>query len=183
MAEPLRVVILKPSKDAADGTVERFGRGFMPNRTVPYARSMTTGSPGGTPVDVHAIDEYVHGDLDYLSLLKAPRGGRTPLALGGVQCHQFPRAPDLAAYARRHGCMAVIGGPHVMTCDTSMLHGRGVSFAPAEADLVWRASLEDAAGGELRPASRKGMGLEISLIEISAYSSDHLQGFARMSGR
>ena len=47
--------------------------------------------------------------------------------------------------------MAVIGGPHVMTCDTSMLHGRGVSFALAEAELVWREILEDAAGGELRP--------------------------------
>ena len=38
-----------------------------------------------------------------------------------------------------------------MTCDTSMLHGRGVSFALAEAELVWREILEDAVGGELRP--------------------------------
>jgi hypothetical protein len=38
-----------------------------------------------------------------------------------------------------------------MTCDTSLLHGRGVSFALAEAELVWRAILEDAVGGELRP--------------------------------
>ena len=41
-----------------------------------------------------------------------------------------------------------------MTCDTSMLHGRGVSFALAEAELVWRQILEDAAGGELRPVYR-----------------------------
>ena len=86
-----------------------------------------------------------------MSLLGRPRGGRTLLALVGVQSHQFHRALDLAAYARRYGCMAVIGGPHVMTCDTSMLHGRGVSFALAEAELVWREILEDAAGGELRP--------------------------------
>ena len=60
-------------------------------------------------------------------------------------------ALDVAAYAWRDGCMAVIGGPHVMTCDTSMLHGRGVSFALAEAELVWREILDDAADGELRP--------------------------------
>jgi hypothetical protein len=151
MADPLRVVILKPSKYTADGYVERFRWGFMPNSTVPYVRSMTPAELGGTPVEVHTIDEYVHTDLEYLSLLRRQRGGRTLLALVGVQSHQFHRALDLAAYARRNGCLAVIGGPHVMTCDTSMLHGRGVSFALAEAELVWRAILEDAVGGELRP--------------------------------
>jgi hypothetical protein len=151
MADPLRVVILKPSKYTADGSVERFRWGFMPNSTVPYVRSMTPDRLGGTPVEAHTIDEYVHTDLGYLSLLRRPRGGRTLLALVGVQSHQFHRALDLAAYARRYGCLAVIGGPHVMTCDTSMLHGRGVSFALAEAELVWREVLQDAAGGELRP--------------------------------
>ncbi|MGA8351220.1 MAG: hypothetical protein WB773_25735, partial [Isosphaeraceae bacterium] len=142
MADPLRVVILKPSKYRADGYVERFRWGFMPNSTVPYIRSMTPAGLGGTQVEVHTIDEYVHTDLGYLSLLKRPRGGRTLLALVGVQSHQFHRALDLAAYARRNECLAVIGGPHVMTCDTSMLHGRGVSFALAEAELAWREILE-----------------------------------------
>ena len=151
MADQLRVVILKPSKYRPDGYVERFRWGFMPNSTVPYMRSMTPAELGGTQVEVHTVDEYVHTDLGYLSLLERPRGGRTLLALVGVQSHQFHRALDLAAYARRNGCLAVIGGPHVMTCDTSMLHGRGVSFALAEAELVWRAILEDAVGGELRP--------------------------------
>ena len=41
MSQPLRVVILKPSKYTADGYVERFRWGFMPNSTVPYMRSMT----------------------------------------------------------------------------------------------------------------------------------------------
>ena len=150
MADPLRVVIHKPSKYTADGYVERFRWGFMPNSTVPHVRSMTPVGLGGTRVEVHAIDEYVHTDLGYLSLLGPPRGGRTLLAQVGVQSHQLHRALDLAAYARRNGCMAVVGGPHAMTCDTSMLHGRGVSFALAEAELVWREVLQDAAGGELR---------------------------------
>jgi hypothetical protein len=131
--------------------VERFRWGFMPNSTVPYVRSMTPAEVNGTPTDVHLIDEYVHTDLRYLSLLRRPRGGRTLVALVGVQSHQFHRALDLAAYARRNGCMAVIGGPHVMTCDTTPLHGRGLSFAQAEAELVWPEILEDAADGELRP--------------------------------
>jgi hypothetical protein len=37
-----------------------------------------------------------------------------------------------------------------MTCDTSMLHGCGVSFTQAEAELVWPDILRDAAEGELR---------------------------------
>lgn len=151
MAGSLRVVILKPSKYTADGYVERFRWGFMPNSTVPYMRSITPAEVGSTRVEAHTIDEYVHIDLEYMSLLGRPAGGRTLLALVGVQSHQFHRALDLAAYAGRNGCMAVIGGPHVMTCDTSMLHGRGVSFALAEAELVWREILEDAARGELRP--------------------------------
>jgi hypothetical protein len=151
MAPPLQVVVVKPSKYTADGHVERFRWGFMPNSTVPYVRSMTPTVVRHVPVEVHTVDEYVHTDLRYLSLLRPPRGGRTLLALVGVQSHQFHRALDLAAYAGRNGCMAVIGGPHVMTCDTSMLHDRGVSFALAEAELVWSEILDDAADGELKP--------------------------------
>lgn len=151
MARQLRVVVLKPSKYMADGYVERFRWGFMPNSTVPYMRSMTPSVLDDTLVEVHMVDEYVHTDLQYVSLLNRPREGRTLLALVGVQSHQFHRALDLAAFARRRGCMAVIGGPHVMTCDTSMLHGRGVSFAQVEAELIWPEILQDAADGELQP--------------------------------
>ena len=122
----------------------------MPNSTVPYMRSMTPAVLDDTLVEVHTIDEYVHTDLRYMSLLKRPQGGHTLLALVGVQCHQFHRALDLAAFARTRGCMAVIGGPHVMTRDTSMLHGRGVSFAQSEAELVWSEILNDATGGQLQ---------------------------------
>ncbi len=108
-----------------------------------------TRSGAGYP---HRVQSGHAGGIgNYLSLLRQSRGGQTLLALVDVQSHQFQRALDLAAYARRNECLAVIGGLHVMTCDTSMLHGRGVSFALAEAELVWRKILEDAAGGELRP--------------------------------
>ena len=52
--------------------------------------------------------------------------------------------------------MAVIGGPHAMTCDTAPLQHRGVSFALSEAELVWSAILRDAVEGELQPVYGQG---------------------------
>jgi hypothetical protein len=50
MTQPLRVVILKPSKYAADGYVDRFRWGFMPNSTVLHVRSLTAkGIVGDVP--------------------------------------------------------------------------------------------------------------------------------------
>src|SRR2546422_9947184 len=147
----LRVVIIKPSKYGLSGYVERFRRGFMPNSTVPYIRSMTPTSIDGVQIETHAIDEYVQTDLSYLDLLRKPEKP-TLLAVVGVQSHQFQRAVDLAAFARANGVQhCVIGGPHPMTCDTSMLHNRGVSFALAEAEIIWRQILSDAIQGELQP--------------------------------
>jgi len=151
MTDRLRVVVLKPSKYTPEGDVERFRRGFMPNSTVPYIRSMTPEMIGCTPSQIYTIDEYVHTNLKYLSLLRRVNAGQTLLALVGVQSHQFQRALDLAALAKKNGCLAVIGGPHVMTCDTSMLHGRGISFVQSEAELVWPDILKDAVDGELQP--------------------------------
>lgn len=125
----LRVVLVKPSKYAADGAVERFRRGFMPNSTLPYLSSLMPARLGDTACEVHAIDEYVETDLAYLDLLAPAAGGRTLVALVGVQSHQFHRALDLAALAVSRGACAVIGGPHPMTCDTAPLERRGVSFA------------------------------------------------------
>src|SRR5262245_18609897 len=154
---PLRVVIVKPAKYRPDGTVERFRRGFMPNATLPYLRSLTPDRLGSVPVEVVTIDEYVETDLGYLEHLKPAPGRRTLVALAGVQSHQLHRALDLAALARRNGVgPCVLGGPHPMTCDTSALEGRGVSFARAEAEVVWPEILDDARRGELKPVYGEG---------------------------
>ena len=147
----LRVLIVKPSKYDADGFVERFRRGFMPNSTVPYLASMTPGEVSGVPCEVIAVDEYVQTDLDYLSLFEPQPGSRTLVALVGVQSHQFQRALDLAAYAGSRGALVVIGGPHPMTCDTEELQSRGPAFSLSEAEVVWQGLLDDAVSGELRP--------------------------------
>ena len=147
----LRVVLLKPSKYGVDGYVERFRRGFMPNSTLPHIRSLTAAAAGDR-CEVHVVDEYVETDLDYLKLLARKPGLTTLLALAGVQSHQLHRALDLAALARRRGVEGcVIGGPHPMTCDTSLLHGRGVSFALSEAEVVWPSLLTHARQGDLLP--------------------------------
>jgi hypothetical protein len=123
----------------------------MPNSTLPYMRNLTRDMLGCELADIEAIDEYVHTDAAYLSHL-APSGGANKLvALVGVQSHQYHRALDLAALAVSRGSMAIIGGPHPMTCDTVEQQGLGVSFSLAEAELVWASVLEDAAHGELSP--------------------------------
>lgn len=147
----LRIVIVKPSKYGITGHVDRFRRGFMPNSTVPYIRSMTPPVIDGVRTEIHAIDEYVQTDLRYLDVLRDP-DTPTLLALVGVQSHQFHRSLDLAAFARMNGVRhCVIGGPHPMTCETSVLHNRGISFAVAEAEMVWMSILQDAIRGELQP--------------------------------
>ena len=147
----LRVVLIKPSKYGIDGSVERFKKGYMPNATLWHIASLTPERIGDVPVAVHTIDEYVWQDLEYLRLLHHDPEVITLVALVGVQSHQFHRALDLAAYARHHGVRhCVIGGPHPMTCDTTSLQGRGVSFALAEAELIWHEILEDAIAGELQ---------------------------------
>ncbi len=148
----LRVVLIKPSKYGPDGSVERFKIGLMPNATLYHIASLTPTQIANIPITVHTVDEYVHQDLDYLHLLHHDPDFITLVALVGVQSHQLHRALDLAAYARQHGvCHCVIGGPHPMTCDTTPLQGRGVSFALAEAELIWARILEDALAGELQP--------------------------------
>ena len=151
MKQTLDVVILKPSKYGPDGYVERFLKGFMPNSTVPYIRSMTPDVVDSVLINTHSIDEYVQTDLAYLDLLKNP-ATPTLLAVVGAQSHQFQRSLDLAALARESGVQnCVIGGPHAMTCDTSMLQNRGVSFALAEAETIWPTILRDAIRGQLQP--------------------------------
>ncbi len=151
MTTKLRVVLIKPSKYTPEGVVERFRVGYLPNATLYHIASLTPAAIRGKAVEVRTIDEYVYTDLDYLQLLHAEKGVTTLLALVGVQSHQFHRALDLAAYARAHGVEhCVIGGPHPMTCDTAMLQGKGVSFALAEAELIWEQILDDAVTGQLQ---------------------------------
>ena len=153
---PLEVILIKPSKYNPDGFVQRFWKGFMPNATGRHIMSMTPAEASGAPVRVSWVDEYVYRPEEFMHLLSGSSDHRTLVALVGVQSHQFQRALDLAAFAVAHGCLAIIGGPHPMTCDTKDLQGRGVSFALAEAEQVWPTVIGDAAKGELQDVYGEG---------------------------
>lgn len=166
----LRVVLVKPSKYAIDGAVERFGHGFMPNASLYHIASLTPREIDGVAVEVHTVDEYVRSDLAYLDQLRADPSSPTLLALVGVQSHQFHRALDLAALARSRGVEhCVIGGPHAMTCDTREMQGNGISIAMGEAEVVWMNILHDAIGGRLddvySPGIRWQKQLEGAVVE------------------
>lgn len=145
----LSVVLLKPSKYDANGYLETFRWGFMPNSTLPYLRSLTPLTLDGVEIDCVSIDECVQCDNQYLGQLIADRSGPKLVCLVGVQSHQMHRALDLAAFSIANGSMAIIGGPHVMTCDTTVIQDSGVSFCFSEADLVWDEILRDACDGRL----------------------------------
>lgn len=166
---PLQVVLIKPSKYNPDGFVQRFWEGFMPNATGRHMMSMTPRDVSGAPVRVSWVDEYVYRPEEFMHLLRGSRDHRTLVALVGVQSHQFHRALDLAAFAVAHGCLAIVGGPHPMTCDTKALQGRGISFALAEAELVWPTVIGDAIEGELQPVygekQRWAKELDASVLE------------------
>ncbi len=150
----LKVVLIKPSKYAVDGYVERFKTGYMPNATLYHIAGLTPKRVNSVSVTTHTIDEYVRDDLDYLKLLHPDpdTSCTTLIAIVGVQSHQFHRALDLAAYAHNNGVRhCIIGGPHPMTCDTTQFHNRGISFALAEAEVIWNEILNDAIDGELKP--------------------------------
>lgn len=150
----LKVVLIKPSKYAVDGYVERFKTGYMPNATLYHIAGLTPKSIDSIKIVTHTIDEYVRDDLDYLKLLQpdSDTDCTTLVAIVGVQSHQFHRALDLAALAHNNGVRhCIIGGPHPMTCDTTQFQNSGISFALAEAEVVWNDILHDAISGELKP--------------------------------
>src|SRR5438105_544759 len=70
-SKTLRVVIIKPSKYGIHGDVERFRRGFMPNSTITYLRSMTPENFDGCSIQTFIVDEYIQTNLDYLKLLRS----------------------------------------------------------------------------------------------------------------
>jgi hypothetical protein len=60
--QTFRILLVKPSKYAIDGYVERFRKGFMPNATLLHLKSMTPEALGGRPIVVDAIDEYTQSN-------------------------------------------------------------------------------------------------------------------------
>lgn len=150
--KPIRVVLIKPSQYDYNNYVARYRYGLMPNSTLSHVGGLTPENLDGHPVEIHMIDEYVEPDLKYLNLLKHDPSCHTLVALVGVMSIQYQRALDLCAFALKNGVRnVVVGGSHVMTCDTFEQQNRGVSFALAEAELIWDEILSDTISGQLKP--------------------------------
>ena len=125
----LRVILVKPSKYGIDGYVERFKKGFMPNATLHQIASLTPRILNNQKIIVHLIDEYAWCSIKYFEFFRYDQSYITLVAFVGVQSHQFQRALDLGVYAKSRGVEhCIIGGPHVMTCDTSIMHERPEFF-------------------------------------------------------
>lgn len=139
----LRVVLVKPSKYDRVGFLEQFEKGYMPNAALPYIRALVPASYRDTAIETITIDEYTSLE-SYLGLFDVSHHGPTLLLLVGVQSHQLHRALDIGAYAASRGCMVVMGGPHPMTCDTAIMHGRGISFVQSEGETVMPEIIADA---------------------------------------
>jgi hypothetical protein len=149
----LRVILVKPSKYGIDGYVQRFKKGFMPNATLNQIASLTPRVLNNHKIIVHLIDEYVWCSTKYFEFFRNDQSNITLVAIVGVQSHQFQRALDLGVYAKSRGVEhCIVGGPHVMTCDTSIMHEKGLSFSLSEAENVWLEVLVDATQGELKPS-------------------------------
>lgn len=155
----IEINMIKPSKYnqviSKDAPVDRYEKGFFPNPTNAYINALLSSLDSEKKdkiASVNMFDEYVETDLNYLRKLCSPKTENSILMLTGVQSHQFQRACDLGAYAKYRGTKhVIIGGPHVMACDTSMLHGRGISFALSEAEVILTEIIQDALWGELKP--------------------------------
>lgn len=181
-SDTITVVIVKPNKYGVDGYVERFHWGYMPNSTLLHLQALIPDKIQGRQVRVVLIDEYVHTDLKYLELLKA--GKCSLLILAGVQSHQFHRALDLAVWARANGVPnCIIGGPHPMTSDTTLLQNHGVSFALAEAELIMPSILEDVLNGELKPVYGQNQRWQLEALNSKPIVPPALRDLKRYTSR
>lgn len=165
-----RIVIIKPTHYGPEGFATKFRYPFMPspapafmkNRVMWHLRQWDL----ERQIEVITIDECACSNLDYLQLLKSSYHGETLVLVVSAQSMQFHRALDLANIAANNKSLAIIGGPHTMVCDTSMLHGRGISFALAEAEVILTQILDDALQGFLHPIYGEGQRWAPNLDDI-----------------
>jgi len=164
----LHLVLIKPTHYDDNGYPIQWLRSAIPSNTLACLNGLAEDCRGrkvlGDDVDIRitTYDETnrrVYPDRIIKSLRK--QGGRSLIALVGVQSNQFPRALDLARRFRSAGLQVAIGGFHVSGCismlkeipdDMKEAQRLGISLFAGEAeegrlDIV----LKDAYAATLRP--------------------------------
>ena len=165
-----RIVIIKPTHYGPEGFATKFWYPFMPSPAPAFMKSRVSSylqlRDLKRDIEVVTVDECAHTDLRYMKSLKSKYVGETLVLVVSAQSMQFHRALDLANIAANNKSLSIIGGPHTMVCDTSMLHGRGISFALAEAELILAQILDDALQGFLHPVYGEGQRWAPNLDDI-----------------
>ena len=119
----LQLVLIKPTHYDDNGYPIQWLRSAIPSNTLACLNGLAEDCRGrkvlGDDVDIRitTYDETnrrVYPDRIIKSLRK--QGGRSLIALVGVQSNQFPRALDLARRFREAGLQVAIGGFHVSGC-------------------------------------------------------------------
>ena len=164
----LHLVLIKPTHYDDSGYPIQWLRSAIPSNTLACLNGLAEDCRKrnvlgeGTEIDISTYDETnrrVYPDRIIRSLRKL--GGRSLIALVGVQSNQFPRALDLSRRFREAGLQVAIGGFHVSGCismlkefpdDMKEAQRLGISLYAGEAeegrlDTV----LKDAYAGTLKP--------------------------------
>jgi len=164
----LHLVLIKPTHYDDDGYPIQWLRSAIPSNTLACLNGLAEDCRRrkvlgeDTDITVATYDETnrrVHPERIIRGLERA--GGRSLIALVGVQSNQFPRALDLGRRFRERGLQVCIGGFHISGCismlpqmpdDLKEAQRLGISLFAGEAeegrlDTV----LKDACAGTLRP--------------------------------
>ncbi len=133
----LVVALIHPSnydhqkRGAMGSFVQTYRLGVIPSNTLRVMQSLTLDAFSQEPFDnvrteVHIFEDSIRGQQRAFRRLlrKFPqRDAQLVVGLVAVQSNQFPRALDLIDYAKRHGAISVIGGPHVTASINTDFYG------------------------------------------------------------
>ncbi|OJJ11272.1 radical SAM protein [Alphaproteobacteria bacterium AO1-B] len=167
-AQDFHFVMIKPTHYDDDGYPIQWLRSAIPSNTLASLNGLAEAARernalgDNVQIHLHTYDETnkrVRPNKIARDIRRT--GGKTLIALVGVQSNQFPRATDLAREFMREGLPTAIGGFHVSGCISMLdempeemvaLQGEGVCYFAGEAeerrlDQVFR----DAFNDDLKP--------------------------------
>ncbi len=164
----MHLVLIKPTDYDDDGYPIQWLISALPSNTLAALNGLAEDCRDravlGADVDLH-ISTYDETNARVYppKVMKEARrkGGKTLIALVGVQSNQFPRAMDMARKFRAEGFQVAIGGFHISGCismlkelpeDIKEAEDLGISLFAGEAEEQRLDEvLQDAYAGQLKP--------------------------------
>ncbi|MEE9275221.1 MAG: radical SAM protein, partial [bacterium] len=160
-------ILIKPSHYDDEGYVIQWLRSAVPSNTLAALNGLALDCAGrgvlGEGVDL-VVSSYDESNTrirpDKIAKKIKKSGGKSLVALVGVQSNQFPRAVDISRELRGMGIQVCIGGFHVSGClsmlpeipvDLQEAMDLGISLFAGEVDERLDEVLKDALLGKLKP--------------------------------